>query len=72
MNYFEDLIQQHLSQYPLSKKIKKEELAMPPGPWQGAIRQDDTIKGQGYLGPLPTANDGSYATELGIGVNIGG
>ena len=45
---------------------------MPGGPYQGAVRQDNTIKGQGYLGPLPTSQDSRYATELGIGVNIGG
>lgn len=30
------------------------------------------MKGNGYFGPLPTGEPGQVATELGIGVNLGG
>ena len=34
-------------------------------------RPDGTAKGNGWYGPMPT-NDGRVATELTIGVNLGG
>jgi hypothetical protein len=68
----EQLIESYLKRFPLSKKLDQEQLALPPGPRQNYIREDGTVKGQGYFGPLPTADDGSVATELGIGVNLGG
>lgn len=66
---FEDLIGQYLSNNPLSKTRK--DLAMPDGPRQNYIREDGTVKGQGFLGPLPTG-DGHVATELSIGVSLPG
>jgi len=67
-----DLISNYLARYPLAKKVKKDDLALPSGPRQNFVREDGSVKGQGYYGPLPTGRDGAVATELGIGVNFGG
>ena len=36
------------------------------------IREDGSLKGQGFLGPLVSPRTGMTSTELSIGVNIGG